>query len=91
MGKTQIMLRRLLTSPYPKQIRFSDLERVLLFVGFTLHSKRGSHYNFKHPKLHYILTIVSHHQGNDVLPIYIINTARAIEDLIERGYLNEKL
>jgi predicted RNA binding protein YcfA (HicA-like mRNA interferase family) len=89
MVRSEILLKRLMSKPIPKQMRFRDLEKILISVGFVQHSREASHTNFKHPRLEYILTIVCHHSGDNVLPIYILNACRAIDDLIERGYFDE--
>ena len=68
-----------------RNIRFHELERVLLGFGFLeRQSKKGtSHYVFSHPKLTQNITLVSHGK-NDYIPIYQVNDVlKALEELKE--------
>jgi predicted RNA binding protein YcfA (HicA-like mRNA interferase family) len=42
------------------QIKSDELIRILKKQGFILHTKKGSHFTFKHPKTKVRVTIPSH-------------------------------
>jgi predicted RNA binding protein YcfA (HicA-like mRNA interferase family) len=46
----------------PKQVRFQDLEKIILGRGFVIFNKRGSHITYHHRKGH-LLTVVKPHGG----------------------------
>ena len=67
-----------------KNIRFREMQKALLDLGFQMRQQRrgGSHFVFKHPKLDILVVLVSHGK-NDVLPEYqIVKALRAMEKLI---------
>jgi predicted RNA binding protein YcfA (HicA-like mRNA interferase family) len=70
----------------PKNIRFREIQRVLLNAGFKMRqSKRGtSHYVFRHPDLELNVVIVTHGR-NDIVPDYQIRDALEALERLEEG------
>jgi hypothetical protein len=67
---------------HPNQVDFLDLKVALESCGFE-GQRRGdaSHWTFAHPLLPYIVPIAEPHSHGDVLPVYVRNALRALDDL----------
>ena len=66
-----------------RNIRFHELENILLQVGFVERkSKKGSsHFVFSHPRLVQNIVLVSHGK-NDYIPLYQVNDIiKALKEL----------
>lgn len=66
-----------------RNIRFREIEKVLLQLGFVERkSKKGtSHFVFSHPRLIYNVTLVLHGKS-DYIPTYQVNDViRALKEL----------
>ncbi len=66
-----------------RNIRFREIEKVLLQVGFVERKskKSTSHFVFSHPRLIYNITLVSHGKS-DYIPTYQVNDViRALKEL----------
>lgn len=81
MGVNEKLLEKMKRRPIPTDITMNELSRLLESRGFTLQSKKGSHKNFTHPKLNYILTIVSHDSRKPVKAVYIKTSLAAIDEV----------
>ena len=81
MGVNEKLLEKMRRKPIPNDISMNELNRLLLSRGFTLQSRKGSHLNYKHPKLSNILTIVSHDDRKSLLATYIKNALIALEEI----------
>ncbi|MBI5473213.1 MAG: type II toxin-antitoxin system HicA family toxin [Ignavibacteriae bacterium] len=69
-----------------RSIRFRELQKVLLDLGFAMRQQRrgGSHYVFKHPAANDLLVLVSH-GTNDLLPEYqVMKAAKVLRILKEK-------
>ncbi len=60
----------------PKNVRFSDLDNVLLHFGYEKRQsgKGSSHYFYSHPEIKMLVVLVSHSK-NDILPEYQVKKA----------------
>ncbi|MDI6736132.1 MAG: type II toxin-antitoxin system HicA family toxin [bacterium] len=69
----------------PKNVRFEEIERLLLNIGFEERQaqKGSSHYIFYHKKLKNNIVIPKPHQAKHVKPIYIKKALIGIE-ILER-------
>lgn len=66
MSKIQKLVNELMINP--TRLRYAQIEKILLYYGFTKHQAKGSHIKFKHKSLRYDLVISLHH--NDCLDYY---------------------
>jgi len=81
MGTNKKFLKRLRQIPTPNDITMKELDRFLKSEGFKLQSQSSSHLNYKHERLTYILTIVSHNMKQEVKVVYIKNVLAAIDEI----------
>ena len=65
---------------YPPGLRYNEIERLLLYIGFQRIVAKGSHVKFKHYKLENDLIIPVH--NNDCKNFYKIYAAKIIKKLI---------
>ena len=64
----------------PETLRYTEIEKVLKFLGFDLIPAKGSHKKFKHPSLKYDLVIPVH--NNDCKNFYKIHAAKIVKENI---------
>jgi predicted RNA binding protein YcfA (HicA-like mRNA interferase family) len=81
MGANEKLLEKMRRIPTPNDITMNELDRLLRSEGFVIQSQNGSHLNYKHENLKYILTIVSHDKKQEVKVVYIKNTLNALDEL----------
>lgn len=81
MGSNNKLINKILRKDTPHDITFDELNRLLLYLGFILQTQNGSHRNYKHEKLQYLLTIATHGNKSQVLAVYIKNVKKAFEEI----------
>lgn len=81
MGVNDKLFKKMLRKPIPNDITMNELNRFLLSRGFILQSQNSAHYNYRHEKLKYIITIDSHNMKQEVKSIYIKMVLNAIEEI----------
>jgi len=60
LGKIEKLLHKIFKHPIPNDIRYSEIAKLLITVGCTVHKKAGSsHRNFKHPDFPKIITLMN--------------------------------
>ena len=64
----------------PKSLRYEEIEKTLILLGFDLIPAKGSHKKFKHPALKYDLVIPVH--NNDCKNFYKIHAAKIVKENI---------
>lgn len=70
---------------HPRNIRFSELDSVMLTLGYEKRQSGtgGSHYVYSHPDVDMLVVLVSHGR-NDVLPDYQVKKAlKSVKKLLE--------
>jgi predicted RNA binding protein YcfA (HicA-like mRNA interferase family) len=64
----------------PRNIRYAEIERVLLYLGFERLSAKGSHVKWKHRKLRNDIIIPVH--DGECKHFYKILVSKAIKSLV---------
>jgi hypothetical protein len=83
MTKKDKRLHRIFQSP--KNVRFSDLDVILVEYGYERRQsgKGSSHYVYSHPEVDMLIVLVSHGK-NDILPEYQVKKAiKSLKILLE--------
>ena len=66
----------------PQNIRYSDIEKILMHLGFERIEAKGSHIKWKHRKLHSDIIIPVH--NNECKPFYKKQVSIQIRNLIKK-------
>jgi predicted RNA binding protein YcfA (HicA-like mRNA interferase family) len=63
MSQFEKFKNTILSKSVPNDIQAAQLQSFMLKMGFSLHGVKGSHYNYKHKDLSYLLTIPMHKES----------------------------
>jgi len=66
---------------HPPSLKYIEIEKLLLYLGFEKISAKGSHAKFKHQKVKFDLIIPIH--NNDCKKFYKIYAAKLIKKLYD--------
>ncbi len=80
MSQIEKLLKRFVKSPYT--IRYSEIEKVLWFLGFEKIPTKGSHVKWKHRGLHHDIVIPVH--NNECKNFYKEQVCKTIQELIKK-------
>lgn len=78
MTKKDKLLNKFLTNP--QSLKYPEIERILLDLGFKKIQAKGSHIKFRNSLFKLYFTFSVH--NNDCYPIYKIEAAKLINNLI---------
>jgi predicted RNA binding protein YcfA (HicA-like mRNA interferase family) len=81
MSKIEKIVQQFLNRP--TTLRYSDIEKVLLHLGFEKINAKGSHHKFKNSLLEHDLVIPVH--GNDCKDFYKKLAAKTVKQLIKNN------
>ena len=67
----------------PSSVKFKTLQSVLEDFGFLCTPGKGSHKNFRHPKLgtQFVFSVPVHGENPQLKAIYVKNALKAIEEV----------
>ncbi|MCK9519213.1 MAG: type II toxin-antitoxin system HicA family toxin [Dehalococcoidia bacterium] len=63
-----------------RNVRFKEMDRLLLAAGFTRTQGAGDHVKYRHPRLRYQLVLDAR---RTLLPVYVTNSIRALEEVLK--------
>ena len=81
MSQFEKFKARIMSEKVPKDIMPEELQRFMLKYGFTLHTTRGSHFVYKHPRLVVNLTIPMHKPVKSVYIDLVQGKIKELEDI----------
>ena len=87
MAKIDVLLDKLCTKPTPSDFRFSDLRKVMAYLGYMASNKgatTGSRVKFYHPETKAVLLLHKPHPGDQMVKAAVDS---AVKFLKEHGHI----
>lgn len=84
MSQREKLLKRFADNP--TKVRYSDITKILLLLGFEHIPTQGSHVKWKHCGLMYDIVIPVH--NNECKPFYKEQVHRQVKELIKKYHEN---
>jgi predicted RNA binding protein YcfA (HicA-like mRNA interferase family) len=81
MSQIEKLLEKFLSNP--ESVKYKELDRILIHLGFMFISTKGSHKKYKHQNFPYDLIIPVH--NNECKNFYKKETYKKIKDLIKKS------